>query len=240
MYEVIILGATFAAAGLAQHYKDRCLVIESSHRAGYEFYGTLQDFPADAYIPEQSAACALRETLLQAPVIHGSHPAIYPYFRDCNILFGTQIVAIREENGISDCTVHGSRGFVTYRAKAVVDTRCSDAMCQSKTYNFLMESPTTPDFSNASCKETTVPGRYLVQCPVAADWDFPQARQAIYAIMQQFTPEQKLILSANVFDYQLRPGYPKMCGGILYLPSKGYQSPMEAMDMGQQMGGRSL
>ena len=240
MYEVIILGATFAAAGLAQHYKKDCLVIESSHQAGYEFCGTLQDYSGDAYAPRCDAASALQKTLLENPVIHGTHPAIYPYFRDCNILFGTQIVAIREENGISDCTVHGSRGFVTYRAKAVIDTRCSDAMSKSKTYNFLMESPTRPVFSGATCRETAKNGQYLVQCPVALDSDFTDARKAMYEVMKQFTPEQRLILSANVFDYQVRPGYPKMCGGILYLPSKGYQSPVEAMDMGLQMGGRSL
>ena len=240
MFDVIILGATFAAAGLAQHYKQDCLVIEASHRAGYEFYGTLQEFPLDTYLPKQPAACALREKLMQMPVIHGSHPAIYPYFQDCHIRFGTQVAAIRREKTGFFCTVHGSQGFVTYQAKTIVDTRCSDAISQSKTYNFLMESPALPAFSGAICKETAVPGRYLVQCQLPCDCDFPQARNAMLAIMEQFTPQQRLILSADVFDYRVQPGDPQTREGIVYFPSKAYESPVHAMEAGQQLGGSGL
>ena len=46
MYDVIVLGATFAAAGIAQQHKEKCLVIERRAQAGYEFFGAL-DFTVE-------------------------------------------------------------------------------------------------------------------------------------------------------------------------------------------------
>ncbi len=235
MYDVIILGATYLGAGLAQYYKEKCLVVEAEHRAGYEFHGTLQEFPAGT--PKHEAACQLQKMLTEKPGIHESHPAIYPWFQDCQILFGTRVADIQKEEAGFSCTLHGSRGFETYRAKAVIDTRCSDSMCESKTYNFLMESPTLPHFPGTVCTETSVPNRYLVACPLPPDCDFPTARQAMAAVMAQFAPEQRLILSASVFAYTLKAGYPKKEKGILYFPSVLRKTPAEAMDMGLQMGG---
>ena len=42
MYEVIVLGATFAAAGIAEQCKHNCLILERRAQAGYEFFGALQ------------------------------------------------------------------------------------------------------------------------------------------------------------------------------------------------------
>ena len=40
-YEIIVLGATFTAAGIAQKYKEKCLIMERSTLAGYEFLSAL-------------------------------------------------------------------------------------------------------------------------------------------------------------------------------------------------------
>jgi len=39
MYEVIVLGATFTAAGIAGKLGKNCLILESRPDAGYEFFG---------------------------------------------------------------------------------------------------------------------------------------------------------------------------------------------------------
>lgn len=38
MYEILVLGATYAAAGLAKRYREKCLVVEARAEAGYEFF----------------------------------------------------------------------------------------------------------------------------------------------------------------------------------------------------------
>lgn len=40
-YEVLVLGATFAAAGLAQVPGSRCLVVDRCGQPGWEFLGAL-------------------------------------------------------------------------------------------------------------------------------------------------------------------------------------------------------
>ena len=42
MYDVIVFGATFAAAGISEKFKEKCLVLERRLQAGYEFYGALR------------------------------------------------------------------------------------------------------------------------------------------------------------------------------------------------------
>ena len=50
MYETIILGATFAAAGIASRQKKKCLILEQSLQAGYEFFGAL-NYGTDYDVP---------------------------------------------------------------------------------------------------------------------------------------------------------------------------------------------
>ena len=41
-FDIIVLGATFAAVGLAQVLGDRCLIVEPGPQAGYEFFSALR------------------------------------------------------------------------------------------------------------------------------------------------------------------------------------------------------
>ena len=57
MYDVIVLGATFAASGIARQYKERCLVIERRAQAGYEFFGPwVLQWKKPKFIPGSKAA----------------------------------------------------------------------------------------------------------------------------------------------------------------------------------------
>jgi len=233
MYEVIILGATFAAAGIARRFKENCLVIEGSTRAGYEFFGAL-NFGCGYHIkPKTHEALSLQSTLIGANGnIYGGDRCIYPYFQEANILFSSHIVSVQQQGGCFVCQVHGVNGFASYRAKAVIDTRCNEGCSLSKTYNLMIESENTPSFPGLPGKKTWAENHYIISCPVPLQDSFTEARLAAMEIMNQFSETQRLILSADVFDYQVKPGYPKTESGILYLPSKAYKNPVLAFEAG--------
>ncbi len=209
MFEVIVIGATFAAAGIARKYQDKCLVIERSMQAGCEFFGAL-DF-------------SVAET------------EIYPYFQDCHIRFAAELVSVEETKDGFACVTYGVDGFSTYYAKKVIDTRCNEEMCVSKTYNLLVHSEETPVFSDAVPVKALGGDRYLVRCPVLLSCGYVEARAQARKLMEQFSETQRLVLSANEFDYHTKDGYPQTKDGILYLPSKAYETPDAAIKAGQEV-----
>ena len=211
MYDVIVLGATFASAGIARECKDRCLVIEQSAQAGGEFTSALSTDPNG-----------------------GSH--LYRCFEESEILFCTKLVSLEKiEEGFL-CTTHGVNGFRTHKAKRVIDTRCNDAMCLSKTYNLLIESNEEPDNLKTPYTAGNRNHTYLLRCTVPLSCGYGQAREEAARVMERFSGTQRLIFSANAFDYQVKPGYPKTENGILYLPSKAYESPSLAFEAGVSFG----
>ncbi len=113
MYEILVLGATFAAAGIARRYQERCLVLERRAQAGYEFF------------------CA--EDDLQ----------IYSYLKECCTVFCAEIVSVEKDGEGFVCMTHGVDGFRSYRAKRVVDTRCNAGMSHAKTFDLLIDDGNT-------------------------------------------------------------------------------------------------
>lgn len=212
MYDIIIFGATFAAAGIASQHKKRCLVIERRMQAGYEFFGALR-FTAE-------------ET------------AIYEALKQCHTLFGTELISVQKTEKGFTCVTHGVNGYCTYYAKRVVDTRCNREMCLSKTYNLLIDSQEEPAFCNVHWERTEVKNRYLVCCPVPVSWGYPEARAAAMDVIRQFSETQRLVLLANEFDYQVKSGYPKTLDSILYLPSRAYENPGLAFEAGREEAGQ--
>ena len=210
MFDMIVLGATFAAAGIAHQYKEKCLVIERRAPAGYEFFGALH--------------FAVDETV------------IYSYFKSSPTLFCTELISVEEtENGFA-CVTHGVNGYYTYYAKKVIDTRCNAEMSLSKTYNLLIDSKEVPTFSKGFWEKANGGNRYILYCPVPLSCGYAEARAEAEKILAQFSETQQVILSAHEFDYRVKEGYPKTENGILYLPSKAYTHPDLAFEAGLGIG----
>lgn len=210
MYDVIVLGATFAAAGIAQKLGERCLVIERKGMAGSEFFGALRSI--------------------------GEEAQLHSRFEKCKLLFCTDVVTVEKTGEGFFCVTHGVDGFRTFQAKQVVDTRCTDEICQSKTFNLLIESKETPSFANVQWERAKGENRYLLCCPVNAGCSYPQAREMALDLVKQFSETQRLILSADVFDYRVKGQYPRTEDGITYLPAKAYETPELAYAAGLSWG----
>lgn len=237
MYEVIVLGATFAAAGIARQYKEKCLIVERKTQAGYEFFGALHFGSGYEKEIKRKDALSLRQSLLQGNAgVYGGDRHIYPFFKESHVLFGAEIVSTQKKEDGFLCVTHGVGGYASYEAKKIVDTRTNAEMSVFKTYNLLIESKEEPAYANVYCEKAGGENRYVLRCPVPLFCGYAEARSIAKEIIQCFPETQRLILSADEFDHQVKESYPRTEGGILYLPSKAYENPILAFEAGLAMG----
>ena len=231
MYDVIVLGATFAAAGIAQTLKKNCLILEQCLQAGCEFFGAL-NFGSDyESSPESEEAKALYQGFKDTN-IYSCDKLIYSHLSEADVLFGTRLVkAERTEKGFS-CVTYGVDGFCTYEAKRVIDTRSCDEISASKTFNMLIESDEKPEFSGVESLKTGVENHYVLRVPVPLSCGYSEARIKARTVIHSFSENQRLILLASLFDYQIKKDYEKHCDGIIHLPSKAYKNPILAFEAG--------
>lgn len=237
MYDVLVFGATFAAAGIAARCGESCLVLEPRLQAGYEFFGALQ-FGSHYNKPVhgEEAQQLLRKFLQAENGYYCCDAHIYPFFHPDHTFFATQIVSVEQKDGIFHCVTHGVDGFRTFEARQVVDTRCQVQTALSKTYNLLIRSSSPPCFSNVSAEKAGMEDHYVLQCPVSLSCGYAEARAEAQKVIQKFSEDQRVILFANEFDYQFRAETPKIEDGIRYSPSKAYENPVLAFDAGLSMG----
>lgn len=233
MYDVIVLGATFAAAGIAHTYGKSCLILEESMYAGGEFFGALQY--GTGYNKKVQGEAANLQKRFEESNIYSCDAEIYPYLQEADILFGSKLVSAEKNESGFTCTIFGMDGFRTFEAKQVVDTRCSETMCLSKTFNLLLESKETPVFSGVEIANAGLGNHYVLRMPVALSCGYAAARAAAQKLVRQFSETQKLLLSAWVFDYQVQADYPQTRDGIFYLPSKLYENPVLAFAAGLEV-----
>ncbi len=231
MYDVIVFGATFAAAGIAEKFKEKCLVLERRLQAGYEFYGALRYGAGYDKTLRRKEASDLFEKFQKNSTPYGNDTLIYPFFKQCTTLFGTEIVSVEKNGNAFLCTVHGVDGYRTYEAKRVIDTRCHPENCSSKRFNVLIESKEEPQFNGIACTKADTEGRYVLHIPVSLTCTFSEAAKKTLELVQAFSPAQKLILSANEFDYEISQERQEK-DEIFFLPSKAYENPITAFEAG--------
>lgn len=237
MYETIVLGATYLAAGIASRQKKKCLIIEQTLQAGYEFFGAL-NFGADYdATPKTQEGASLYQQFFSAGVTpYMRNTYIYPILKESDVLFGTQIVDIEKKDEGYLCRIFGVDGYSSVWAKKIVDTRCFEEISSAKTYNLLVESDTAPQIGGVMVESTGVDRHYVLRCPVPLSCDYGQARAVAEDVIRQFAEGQKLILLADEFDYQVKQALPEVINGISVLPSKAYKNPVCAFEAGQEEG----
>lgn len=234
MYDVIVLGATFTAAGIAHTFKKNCLILEQGFQAGSEFFGALQFGSGYDKKPKRNKSTSLQKGF-SGSNMYTWHTEIYPYLQQADVLFGTQVSSIQKtENGFL-CVAYGVQGFYTYEGKQIIDTRSNDKISISKTFNLLIESRETPVFSGVYSEKAGLENHYILRLPIPLSCGYPEARDMAQKVVRQFSKTQKLILSASTFDYRIKADYPKKRDGILCLPSKAYNNPVLAFEAGLEV-----
>ena len=244
MYDMIVLGATFAAAGISRSCKGSCLILEPKPYAGYEFVNALH-FGSGYETPLKSPeARELYETFLKRRIFREDRICLFdcasPFYKlleGREVLLGMQILRVEKQGDSFSCLVHGVSGYRTFEARRIVDTRCDSSMCRSKTYNMLIDGSGTVTLP-ADVKQEAwgLSHNYVLRCEVPLQTDYCEARKRATQVLKDLPEGHKLILLADVFDYAVNPGYPKEENGITYLPSKAYENPVLAFDAGVCFG----
>ncbi len=235
MYDVIVLGATFSAAGIAQ-VSENCLVLERRPQAGYEFISAL-NFGTDSDKELKSEeAKALQKIFKNRTSQFDISAPFYKLLEDKNVLLNTEIISVEKKDDYFVCITHGVSGYHTFEAKKIVDTRCNDSICNSKTYNILMDgdvSELSPDFNY---EKVGFENNYVLRIPVSVDASYSEARKKAKDIIETLPETHRLVISADAFDYEVKKDYPKTENGIVYLPSKKFENPLLAFDKGVCLG----
>ena len=240
MYDLIILGATFAAAGIARTHNGSCLILENKPQAGYEFisalhFGTNYDLPV-----KSTEAQALQETFVKRQAFSQDRICLYdcaaPFYQlleGLPILLNTQILGVEKNADGFRCATHSVAGHRAFEAKQVIDTRCNPRMCSSKTYNMLIdgvgEVALPPD---VIWEPWGFSHNYVLRCSVPLEASYIAAREKALQTIYALPDGHKLLQLADDFDYLVKDSYPQTEAGIFLLPSKSYPNPIQALDAG--------
>ena len=240
MYDLILLGATFAAAGIAKACKGTCLILESRPQAGYEFLSALH-FGTDYHLPVKSAlARDMQQAFSNRNAFSPDRICLFdcaaPFYQlleDIPLLLNVRLLSVEHRNGAYLCTIHGISGYQTFSARQVIDTRCTSQMCVSKTYNFLVDGsgpvPLPPDVAYAPWGFSH---NYVLRCFVPLEATYLTARKTAMDVLNALPQSHKLVQLADDFDYQVSSGYPRTENGVVFFPSKAYNNPILALDAG--------
>lgn len=244
-YAVIVLGASFAAAGIAQALGSRCLVLEAGPAAGAEFLGALH-FGDDYAAPLQSAAAnELREEFAQRGAFTADGricllDCAAPFYRrwqEKELLLNTAVACIEKNAEGFAVLSHGAAGFRRWQAACVIDTRTARQDIACKTFNALItgrDGNTAPP-QRIDVQRWGYESDWMLQCPVAADADFAAARTALEAQLEQLE-HHRLLLMAEDFACTVHTAGPYLRDGIVCLPSCAYRNPLLAFDAGVLYG----
>jgi len=129
-YKVIILGATWLAAGLAGELGDQCLIVERRPQAGYEYLNAMK------WGSKLMFDCAV---------------PLYKCLEGKNVLLQTEIISVRKEEQGYEVITHGVSGFRTWHADSVIDTRPEKNKIISKSLNMLVSREGDCDLKVLRC-----------------------------------------------------------------------------------------
>lgn len=242
MYEIIVIGATFTAAGILQKYGDKCLVLERRPQAGYEFLNALKfGYGYDESL-KSAEAKDLYEKFAERKAFSDNRiclfdcaSILYSLFEGKNVMLNMELLSVEKDDEEFTVTAHGVSGFKTYRAKKVIDTIVHNDMIEKKTLNFLVNSESLKNadiFKTLKTENWGYAGDIAIKCDVDKNSTYAQARQRIKQLSESLPEEYKIAFIADCFDYEVKSGYPIEKDGIFYMPSVAYKNPVQAYDAG--------
>ena len=243
-YDVIVLGATFLGAGIAQVLGDKCLIIERRPQAGYEFFNSLKFGSGYEKALKTTAAKSLLNDFEQNGAFNGDRiclfecaPKFYSHLLDKNILLNTEIISIEHEGDTFTVTTHGVSGYRVHKAKAIIDTRPSPRFTTAKYLNFIVNTD-----NNATLPDGLTVEKFgyecdtVIKCKVDLNDDFLVARKKVFDVATTLKGF-KVAMVADEFEYVFKTIDNKKVNGIIALPSQSFANPLLAFDEGVIIGG---
>lgn len=238
-FDVIVLGATFLGAGIAEALGDRCLIVERRPQAGYEFINSLKFGHGYEKALKTQAAKALLKNFEQNIAFTGDRvclfecaPHFYSLLLDKNVLLNTEIISVERSGDAFTVTTHGVSGYRVHKAKTVIDTRSLPDAATEKHLNFIVN--TDKDIKLPDGLDTEKFGYEcdtVVKCKVDLNDCYQVARKKVFDIATTLEGF-KVAMVADEFEYSFKDNNKSTSDGITLLPSQSFENPLLAYDAG--------
>ena len=252
IYDVAILGATVFGCGYvvsAAQQGLHCLLADAQSQPAWDYAAALRGTGDEvSFTPALPESAALKEELLCRGVLEadcGPHlPALEPVIcrtltdlPGTDFLFCAQVTEITQTDGIFTLRFFTTGGFVSVRAKKVVETHSGKPLRRYLGANLLVP----PDAVRTGAD--LIPGRFDTECfwrvevPLSADWT--QARHILHDAWQHRPGERKswtLLQPCICFWEETAPIAEQVAPGHIRLPgrSETHRSFFHAYEAGLQ------
>ena len=240
-YEVLVLGATFAASGMMKVLGNHGMILERRPQAGYEFLGAMRAglFPEE---PVSREAKSLFAEFQEEGVYGGQNPCLFPaasaFYKTLqgkNVMLNcTPVLVERAEDGFK-VTAHGVSGFREYRARRVMDTRVRPWQVEGKSLKILVSRTAESLPTEVDAIPYGPDGDLLVTCHMEKEDDWTAARTRVAKLLATLPKGTRLLYTADEWDYTLKEAYDLPEDRITYLPSAGFADPVAAFDAGVRL-----
>ena len=235
MFDAVVLGATFTAAGFLSAFEGNCAVIEKNTLCGYEFINALKKGVEFKETPKTKNGVNFYEMLEKRDVFESDFnlfDAVVPLYRtfeNKSIMLGTRVCEIEKKEDVFEITVFNNSGFEKIYTKKIIDTRCKKEDVISKTLNAIVKT-------ELSLEESGISERKIYKCPLEIDDDFIVAREKLKKELEKgmiadyIAPEFDVVTRENILEK----------GEIIYIPSVSYKNPHLAFDAGCRLAEEGL
>lgn len=234
-YDLVIIGATTTALGLAQAVQGslKTLIVNATEMVAYDFVSSYKQ-----------------------PEVYTQGALYNRQFRDlsADVLLGTDVVSVTKREDGSGYTLEllNTGGFTTVETKRVVDTTLSrEDELAGKSLNAIiiqqkgesLPSLEWPGFAIVSEQHEHKYSSAILKFDCAPDWTVAEARhRLIDAWLERPEPLQSWRMAAIAFCFEERTmtsGQRTRDDGYMVLPAAGFAEPEESVAAGNELG-RSL
>ncbi len=252
-YDVVIMGATSVALGIAEELKQKqsVLIIDSTQMVAAEYINAYKPGRNWDKEPVSELGKAIAEKLRAQRVItkEGAHfyaagPVFYQAYRRLGValLLDTEIIKV-ETAADYKISIYNCAGYDTVETKLLLETRDPDSLIAHKSLNCVLTGKT--DFPALSVQGLDFypeqDGQFktvIMKYHCSLDASLSEARHDLVETWQGRPRELrdwKIAAIGLRFDVTLRTGRPEV--KRLY-PASAYDNPLAAVDAGSEVGRR--
>lgn len=243
MYDTVLIGATFFAAGYALTAPESTLIVEPRSVVGSDFAGCFLANPCSAANSE-AAQTFLREVTKRGWLDQEGHPHIVPFGamlahclreREIPVWLETEVLHLDDRT----VTLFDRDGYKTVTAGRVIDTRpvITDGAYASLAVNLIGGSgdPRCDNTAERWCLKGAFDGEYYLHCRTLPQETAYAARRRIEAGIASGTrlPAgwQAATMATCLAWHYPQPVY-RQENGVTVIPSASFGDPIAALEGG--------
>ena len=232
--ELFIVGATFAAIGIADALGKQTVIAEETCVLGTEFAAAFNQKEPKKITCFTESGKTLEKQLAMRGLLNPNgeiyaQPAVFVLAKACirqqiQLHFNTLVTEIKKlENGYK-VTLFNCDGYQTILAKQVIDTTSTGVFKNKKREKWICSAVA----QNGQIKNEITDMQYI-PIPLAESEGWVEARKKTLAYAKE--KNAKIVMIANAFCYRDRV-QPTEQEGVLWIPSDGFYNLLDAYEGG--------